>query len=234
MSLQTIPLTPPSKYSSDPVGDAIKALAQVAPGATPSWVYWSDPATSSSSGTGLWQFKGSAYYQPFAGADPVIYTISCGGCAVTSVGGDPAAPAPSFTSPVAMVQSHGPLFGTGLVPVVGRVSGLNSQIIETIEATNPSTIVADITDLLSPLNKSNMWWIYYNDPPTAAGWGTGIWRLKATSLWYASATGQPSFVTIVQTGGCARNCVGGAPAVPPPSSFGTIVPLTVNSLFPFL
>lgn len=229
MSLQTISLSPISPYSADPVGDAVKALVQVAPGATQSWIYWNDPGINTVQGTGLWQFKGCAYYLMPGTSDPVLYTVSCAGCATTSVGGAPAAPAPSFTSPVVMAQSKGPLFGTGLVPPTGRIMGMVGQIVETIAGTNPNTLIADFTNILKP-NNQGPWLIYYNDPPTSSTWGTGIWRIKGTSLWANSNPGWVS--TTVQAGGCSRTSIGGAPATPPPTSWGTA--LQVSNLFPFL
>ncbi len=228
MTMMVIPVGPVSPYSSDPVADARALMAQNGlPSSAISWMYWNDPPTAPGQGTGRWQFQGIAYFTPPGAADQAMYVVSCAGNASTSVGGAPAAPAPAFTG---MTKSNGPLFGIGLVPVVGTVGGLNSALINTVAATNPATLINDITNLIFPNNQGS-WWVYYNDPQTAVGQGTGIWRLRVICIW--TSAGAASLTSIYQAGGCALNSAGGAPATPPPASFGSKA-VRASNLFPFL
>jgi hypothetical protein len=212
MSMMTVPVGPISPYSSDPVGDAMKAMAQVG-AATISWTYWNDPQTALGQGTGRWQFKGVAILVPAGASDPVMFVVGCGGRDCSSVGGLPRAPAPSFPG---MAQSKGPLSGIdfGFSPGSRMVSGGATIIRQPILASNPATIVADILAMETQYASPNGWRIIcYHDKQTAVGAGSGEWCIQSQS-WSAG----DAALSVVEMSGCDLNSVGGRPAVPLPTN----------------
>jgi len=230
--MKIIPVGPVSPWAADPVADAKAMMLQVGVAAASiQWQYYNDPAAS---GTGNWQFRGVAYFTPPGATDQAMYVVQCGGCTIASVGGMPAAPAPSFSG---MASVGSPLFGSSVVPVSGRILGTNAQTrVFTLSATNPTKLLFDMQNALKPYN-STLNFIYYDDTANS-----GIWRVQGTSYYFLSGP-QLVYSTVVQAGGNSRSGAG-SPAIPPPSwgSGGVgggglpsgVTPVQVFNLFPFL
>ena len=232
MSLRTIALSPPSPFSSDPIGDATIALAQVAPGVTPKFVYWNDPQVSSGVGTGLWQFKGSAYYLMPGTTEPILFTIGCSGIAATSVGGPKFAAAPNFTG---IPDSQGPIFPVS--PAGGRQPPGGPVTVITLSGSVASSVLADIQNMTTCFNTGSLApkYRYYYDPQTSVGHGTGIWRAQGYApLFESNSQGSAGFpcAIVVQAGGCSLISDGcESPSTPPTVWTGFT---QVANMFPLL
>lgn len=226
---QVYTLNPISPWSPDPWNDAAKEISSATglPLATvlasAVLVWYNDPYTSLGNGTGIWQWDVQYEFESETGIEKDLYVIRSGGNAFTSVGGGQAAPAPTFTgTPFAsgnVFQKMSPLImpnRSGLSgPTSAAGSGGASIIRHWIEPSNPSSLLADILNVVNTTGQTAVVVRYYYDPQTVAGAGRGIWRVKCFS-W------GPNYValTVVESGGCTLNMAGGPPGNPIPPSWG--------------
>jgi hypothetical protein len=225
MQAMTLPVDP---YSSDPVGDAVKALNQVAPGSPISWTYSYDPQLATlGQGTGRWKFRGVVTVVYAGSVDPVQYIAGAAGCEASSVGGAIPAPCPmAAITGLGMTQVHGG-FSTIMTPNGGARNASVGPIVLNMSPTNAANFHTDLTTCANNCLTSSWSVIYYNDPQTAKNMGTGIWRIQGT-VWFAGGAAY----CMIQSGGCALSVTGGMPGVPPPASLAGYT--QTHSLFSFL